>query len=314
MNVMTVDSARPAYALVGRMTPSQLRTFDELLAVGQARPIAPTGLVDELRDTIERGTADAVNAWTDRSLWFGKAQLSSIGRCEGTPLAEASAPRSRDLHPATAVGIAAHRAIQLAHTHLGHPVAWYVDQSISASMVEEAFSEFWTNAHPGIQSDLQMQMMSRVTAFLDSWPPLDDTWAWRFEESVQAKIGRLTLGARIDLTLGRPRPDGRQTMLLCDLKTGSLGEHHDLEAAFYALVATLRHGVPPFRSVVYSLASGDWTEPDVTADMLRDVASRVVDGVVRYVAVMTEERAPALTAGPHCRFCPAKSTCPSAEL
>lgn len=297
-----------------KLTPSQLATFDDLLAIGQPRPPAQIGLADDLRELIAAGTADTLEGWTGRSLWFGKSQLATVNRCEGALVAEAADRRPGALHPATVVGIASHRAIQLAHTHPGHPVSWYIDQSIEASLVEDAFKGFWETATPGVQSDLQMQMLSRVTAFLDSWPPLDDRWSWRFEESLQAKVGRLTLGAKVDLVLGRPRPDSKPTMFLADFKTGSVQEHHQTEAAFYALVTTLRYGIPPFRSTVYSLSAGEWTDPDVTAELLTATAHQVVDAVNAYVAVMTEQREPVLTPGGHCRFCPARDTCPVAEL
>jgi hypothetical protein len=295
------------------LTPSQLDTFDRLLAIGAERPVAPAGLVEELREKIAAGTADAVSRWTERSLWLGKSQLTQALRCEGQILAESSTPRTRGLHPATAVGIVSHRAVQMASTHPGAPPLHYVEQGIAAALGEDGFREFWINASLAEQSDLTMQMVSRTTAFLDSWPPLDPAWAWRFEESCQAKIGGLTLGARMDLVLGRPRPDGRQTMLLCDLKTGSLSEHHEIEADFYALVATLRYGVPPFRSTVYSLASGTWTDPDVGAMRLHRVADQVVVAANSIVDMLTSAREAELSGGIWCRWCPARETCPSAS-
>lgn len=279
------------------------------------RPTAPHGLVDELRARIQAGTSEAIARWTEPSLWVGKSLVTSMSRCEGMVLAERAtmeAQPTRTMHPATAVGIVTHRALQLAHTHVGQTIAWYVEQSIDASLSEKGFSEFWLDAKPGVQSDLQMQMMSKVCGFLDSWPPLDDSWTWRFEEGIQAKVGRLTLSARVDLVLGRPRGDGRQTMLLTDFKTGSIGDHHELEASFYALVATLRHGVPPFRSCVYSLASGEWSDPDVTAERLLLTADVVASAARRYVEVMGAQREAELEYGEWCRWCPVVDTCPAA--
>jgi hypothetical protein len=293
------------------LTPSQVDTFDRLLALGAERPMAPAGLVDELRAKIEQGTSAALDRWTERSLWLGKSQLTQALRCEGQTLAEASSPRARGLHPATAVGIVSHRAVQMASTHPGLAPLHYVEQGIAAALAEDGFREFWTQAPLAEQSDLTMQMVSRTTAFLDSWPPLDPSWSWRFEEPCQAKVGSLTLGARIDLVLGRPRGDGRQTMLLCDLKTGSLSDHHITEADFYALVATLRYGVPPFRSTVYSLASGTWTDPDIDAIRLHRAADQVVQATNSIVDVLTSARRPELTGGMWCRWCPARDTCPA---
>lgn len=299
--------AAPAFA----MTPSQRRTFDELLAVGAERPTAPAGLVEELRARIAEGTATALERWTESSMWLGKSQLFTALRCEGQLAAEASGERRAGMHPATAVGIVSHRAIQIAHTHPGRPVAEYVNGALHGARTEEAFGAYWEAADLGTQSDLVMQMTSKVTNFMDSFPTLDPSWTPRYEESIQAKVGRLTLSCKTDLILGRPRADGRQTMLLCDLKSGSLHDHHTGEAAFYALVATLRHGIPPFRSTVYSLASGEFTEPDVTAEVLRASAEQVIEGVRRIADVLTDRRPPVLVAGTYCTWCPAKETCPA---
>jgi hypothetical protein len=295
-------------------TPAQRRTFDELLCIGTGRPTAPAGLADELRDRIQRGTAAALERWPDRSLWFGKSNLTTALRCEGMIAANAAQPRSPGLHPATAVGIVAHRAIQISTTHPGATPADYVRDSVEASLTEDGFAAFWEAASTGAQSDAITSAISHLISFSDSFPPLDDRWGWRFEESVSAKVGALTMGARIDLVLGRPRPDGRQTMVLCDFKTSGLSEHHDLEASFYALVATLRHGVPPWRSCVYSLASGDWSEPDITAERLVATADEVIRGVCSHVDMLTEARPAELTGGAWCRWCPVRQECPAAEL
>lgn len=297
------------------MTPAQLRTFDDLLCIGLPRPRCRAELTADLTKFLEDGLRPSMERWTERSLWFGKSQLMAALRCPGLPVAEASVSEGgvRPLHPATAVGIVTHRAVQLAHTHPDQPLAWYVEQAVLSARAETAFAAFWDSAAVGLQSDVVMQSVSRAAAFLDSWPALDPAWSWRFEESMQAKVAGVTLSARVDLVLGRPKPGHVQSMLLCDLKTGGLYEHHDLEAAFYALVAALRYGVPPFRSTVYSLSSGTWTEPDVTETTLFEVASKVVEAVAVTVDSMTEAGERPLSAGPHCRFCPAAATCPSAD-
>ena len=305
-----VDAARRGEV---RLNPSQQRVFTELLAIGQQRPTCSPELVEVLRTRIEAGTKEALGRWTEGRFFLSKSTMLSALRCEGLPLAERSDTTERRMHQATAVGIVTHRAVQLANTHPGRTVSWYVEQSVEASLAEDGFSQFWTTSPVGVQSDVNVQALSRTTSFLDTFPPLDPAWAWRFEEQCQARIGALTLGAKPDLVLGRPRPDGRQTMFLCDMKTGSIHDDHPREAAFYALVATLRNGVAPFRSTVLSLASGEWTEPDVDEAVLLGAADDVVLAVNRIVDALTEARELTLTGGSHCRFCPARATCPSAE-
>jgi hypothetical protein len=258
---------------------------------------------------IEEGTRASLEAWTERSLWFGKAQLSAMLRCEGNVVASRLEVRERKVTHQIATGQITHRAIQLSHTHGGRNIDEYVRLAVAGCLAEESFVEFWENCEIQTQSDCLVASASRVCSYLDTFPPLDASWTPRFEESIQAKVGRLTLAARPDLVLGRPRADGKQTMFLCDFKSGEIREDHELEARYYALVSTLRNGCAPYRSTVLSLASGEWTEPDVTGADMVALAHVIVDAVNRQVQILTEQREPNLQPGMHCTWCPAKVTC-----
>jgi hypothetical protein len=295
-----------------RLTSTQLRIFDDLLAIGGARPTAPDGLVDDLRRRVTEGTAAALGRWQEPTLWFGKSSLAAVQRCEGQVLVDASTPRRRGLHPATAVGIVVHRAIQLSYTHPDRTPDAVVRAALAGARSEEEFAAFWDRADDSTQSDLMVASVNRLCGFLDTFPRLEPSWVPRFEDSTVARLGRLVLSAKPDLTLGRPRGDGRQTMFLTDFKSGDLRDEHVDEAMFYALVATLRHGVPPFRSCVVSLASGEWSAPDVTAARLTDIADKVVAGIQSRVDVLCEVRPPTLSPGRHCSWCEAAPTCPAA--
>lgn len=303
------DSAPAAPAPVN-LTPVQRRTHSELLEVGAPRPYSPPKLPDQLKDLLRERTGPALERWTESSLFLTKSRAVSMMTCEGKSTYELSTPWRGTIHPATAAGTLVHRAVQIAHTHPGHPVASYVQAAVDASVrSDSSFAEFFEAADLGVQSDLVSQATSRVTLFLDSWPTLIPAWTPRFEEPMQAKIGRLTLSARPDLVLGRPKHDGRRTVLLCDFKTGALSERHEFESLFYALVATLRHGVVPFRSVTYSLGSAEWVSPELSAETLMDTAAKVADLAVAQVEVMTDVRPATLTPGPHCSWCPLSKTC-----
>lgn len=292
------------------MNPTQNRVFNELLAIGGDRPYSHATLAGHLRDRIIRGTAKAMSAWTEKTMWLTKAQINAALGCEAAMLADrVSGAPTTPMHPATAVGLVVHRAIQMSYTHPSVTVHELVTESVVGCRLEEKFATFWASSAPAAQSDVIVAATSRVTGFLDSWPRLHPTWAPRFEEPVQAKVGGLTLSTRMDLLLGRPRADGRQTMLISDWKSGALREEHYDEAQFYALVATLRFGVPPFRSAIFSLASGEWSDPDVTVESLTAAADRVIAAVVATVDVLTDARPATYTTSRACTWCPQAATC-----
>lgn len=292
-----------------RLTPRQVHTLNTLLAVGGERPYCPPELVAELETRIAAGTEDAVRSWTAKSFHATKGQLLTARRCEGQLQADAQQPRA-PMHPAVVVGIVAHRAVQLSATHPGRAVADYVRQAVAGARAsDESLDEWWSQTTLAEQSDLLSQISSRVLNFLDDWPPLAEAWSPRFEESMVAKVGGLSLSCRADLMLGRPRADLKQTILIVDLKSGALKEEHQDEASFYALVATLRYRIAPWRSTVYSLSSGDYCEPDITPDRLLDTADWVIEAVNNSIAALTEARPALLSPGDHCRFCPARQSC-----
>ena len=296
-----------------KLTPAQRRVFADLFAIGAPRPVAQASLADDLRALLKDRLTPVLAGWTENSLWVGKSQLATVMRCEGQLAADASQPRSKSLPLPTAIGIVVHRAIQLTHTHPGRSCDEYVKAAIQGSRSEQAFEAFWSEAPDHIQSDVIVAAASRLISYLDSIPPLQSSWSPRFEEPISARIGSLVLAAKPDLVLGRPRPDGRQTMLLCDMKSTDLRDYHLEEAHFYALIGTLRYGCPPFRSCVLSLTTMEWTAPDIDASMLYAAAERVIEGTTRIVEVLTESRGASLVPGRHCTWCPSKSTCPSHE-
>ena len=297
------------------LTPRQIRTLNELLAIGADRPFMVADLPDRLEKHILAGTSESIAAWTERSLYLTKSQMFTALQCEGQLLADASTTKTPGLHPATVVGIAAHRAIQLAHTHPGRSVMDYVREAIAgARSLDEKLDRWWSDATSAQQSDVLAQTHSRVTAFMDDWPPLEEAWSPRFEEPLVGKVGKLTLSSRADLIIGRPRADLRQTLLLTDLKSGALRDGHDDEAMFYALIATLRFRVAPWRSTIYSLAEGSYTDPDVTEERLFAIADKVILATRNIVETLTESRLPVLSPGDQCRWCPVQSTCASSKF
>jgi hypothetical protein len=81
----------------------------------------------------------------------------------------------------------------------------------------------------------------------------------------------------------------------------------------YALLLTLRTGVPPFRVASVFLDSGEWQAEDVSEEALFHAAGRVIQAALSW-AQLAEGRPASLRPGPHCRWCPKAPSCPALVL
>ena len=119
---------------------------------------------------------------------------------------------------------------------------------------------------------------------------------------------RVVLSGKVDLTVGRA--DGlRAGKVLVDLKTGGFAPSHVDDLRFYALIETLRLGVPPRLLASYYLDGGRLHDEAVSEDLLRSALERVVHGVAAAVALKFEAREPVLRPGAPCRWCPLQDSC-----
>jgi hypothetical protein len=121
------------------------------------------------------------------------------------------------------------------------------------------------------------------------------------------------LSGQIDLVLGMPDPAEplRAHKLAIDLKTGDARPEFAEDMRLYALLLTLRFGVPPYRVASLFLESGEWQAEDVDERVLFHAADRVVASA-RSAAGLLGGRDPSLVAGPWCGWCPRAPECPAA--
>lgn len=294
------------------LTVPQRRLLDDLLMVGVPRPVAEPDLAERLRALLTARTAETLRQWRDGRLSFSKSNITALEQCEGLVVARAADPSPRQMAVPTALGVVAHRAIQLASTIDG-PVQQAVEHAIDSAASDPRFHDLYHGLSPWDQVEFTSKAVNHVLSFLDLFPPLEAAWNAQWERRLAVRLDGFDLVGVPDLILGRPRPDFSQTMFVADFKTGGLRPEHELEAMLYAFIATLRNGVPPFRSTVISLADGEWTPPDVTAPGLFDMAERVADAVNRHVELLLERRSPELHGGMWCRWCPNRTSCGSAE-
>lgn len=302
-----------------QLTEPQRRTLDGLIGTGE-RPTFPADLAQRLRDRIEGAARELELA---EPLWLGKEKLNQHGRCEGmfrSVLAGEAPPFAHSAR--SAHGVLLHKAIEVEVGVRDDMDPHEIAQTAVARVLEreERFAEYWRELSPSDQDDSLMEVVRRVTLFQGSFPPLKPL---RRELSpiselrVRAELlgGALVLSGQIDLVLGVPDrlEPNRATRLVVDLKTGSAYPEFAEDMRFYALVMTLRFGVPPYRAASLFLESGTWQAEDVTEEILQHAADRAIEAA-RAAAALSNGREPELTPGVYCSWCPRAAVCPVAEL
>jgi hypothetical protein len=301
------------------LTDPQRRTLEGLIGTGE-RPMFTPDLTQRLRDRIEQAVRELELA---EPLWLGKEKLNDHARCEGKFQAAVAGEAPPFEHTQrSATGVLLHAAIEVEvgsrdglDPHAIGGVA--LDRVLER---EQRFVEFWRDRSPAEQDEVLMDVVRRVSLFQASFPPLKplrQQLAPISELRVRAELlgGELVLSGQIDLVLGLPDrlEPSRAMRLVVDLKTGSAYPEFVEDMRFYALLMTLRFGVPPYRAASLFLESGSWQAEDVTEDLLWHAAERVI-AAARTAAAATSHREPELNPGVWCGWCPRAATCPSAEL
>ena len=297
-------------------TPAHERLVTDLLAWDAPRPVGDPGLRDRLLADLEAGLAEVAGRVPagDR-LFLGKSSLSALV-CDGRYLDRRDSPFTWS--PQLAAGKLAHRAIELDHavrrdTAPDEVVARTWHEAVTA---RDALAD-WLNALDGMEAArLRHVAEQRVTDFRDTWPVLPPQAHLRLEHRIDATLagGRVLVRGTPDLTIGGVRDD-RCRMLLVDLKTGRrnpVAERQDLR--LYALLATLKYGLPPFRWATYYVSEGAWDAEDLDPPLLQGAVDRVVDSARRAVELEFHRPAEAdlrLVGGAWCRFCGRRDTCPA---
>jgi len=301
------------------LTDPQRRTLEQLIGTGE-RPTFPGDLSQRLRDRIE----DAVRELElPDTLWLGKEKLTDHGRCEGKYLSSISGEAPPFEHSVkSAAGVLLHKAVEVEVGSRDGLDPHRIAEVASDRLVEreERFAEYWNELDPVDRDDVLMEVVRRVTLFQATFPPLKEL---RRELTPIAELGLkaellgggLVLSGRIDLVLGAPDKlePSRATRLAIDLKTGGAYPEYPEDLRYYALLMTLRFGVPPYRVASLFLESGEWQAEDVAEQGLAHAADRVI-AAARAAAALWNGREPTLTPGVYCGWCPRAETCPAAQI
>jgi hypothetical protein len=295
------------------LNPAQQAVLDGLRAPERPRPRYDPGLRDELRRHLEDELAPLAGL-LDGPAFVSKKALGDVLACEAHHTAQAGAPFEWNV--ALARGVVVHRAVQLGVFRRDSPPPLeLVDDALErlADDPDARIADYLLGLPEAERADLRGAASEVVSAFAELWPPLSRHWVPRTETSVRAELcgGKVVLSGRVDLSLGAPEGE-RAGRVLVDLKTGatSAGHLHDLR--FYALLETLRCGVPPLRLATSYLEVGHLAVEDVDEDVLEAAVRRTVQGSRAVLELRLGLRSPGVTPNPACRWCPARTSCDGA--
>jgi hypothetical protein len=294
------------------LSPAQQEVLDLLRATDRERPEVSPELREGLRTRLDRELG-AVAGGLAEPIFAAKGALARVLACEAHHLDVEATPFEWSLPMAR--GTVAHRAIQLSVARADRPPPLtLVDEALErlSGDPDERIADFLLGLSPAEMAELRSDVNGIVATFIELWPPLERSWQPQTESPRRAELcgGMVVLSGRVDLTLGAPRGN-RAGRVVVDLKTGGRHAGHLDDLRFYALLDTLRVGVPPFSVVGYYLDSGTFTAEEVTEPVLEAAVRRTVAAVTKLVELRLGLRTPSRTPNVTCRWCRLRDDCPS---
>ncbi len=296
------------------LTPAQQRVADDLLALGQERPVADISWGPELADWIDDALVGHAPRVGPKQLWVSKGSISGILGCETNYLVtKDDFAWSNDI----AKGVIVHHSIALAAAGSEVPPRDLAYAAIDQAQTTGGRSlGTWLEGLSGQQRvALVAEAVVGIDGFLSAFPTLKASWHPVPEFPVAATIadGNVRVTGRVDLALGSNRPGRdrflRRRRMFIEIKTGRPRPEHRAEHLLYALLETLRSGVAPFRSATYYTGEGTWVADDITKDLLVVAGMRLIDATQRLIEI-GDGREPTRQAGWMCGFCPLAERCP----
>ncbi len=293
------------------LNPAQQEVLGHLRVPPDDRPQFDAGLRHELRAHLESALvplADQLGG--DDTLWVSKHLLSQVHGCQARLLADEAAGFEWSIP--TARGTVVHKAVELSVTWRGDPVPLTLVQEATARLQNDdrSLTDFLHRCNEAEMADLEAQATERVTTFLEGFPRLKPGWRPKPEARVRVELcdDRVVLAGRVDLSLGQSQGTTAGKVLI-DLKTGGFSPDHIHDLRFYALLETIRFGVPPMKLASYYLDSGRIQPEVVTEALLETATERVIGAIEELVRLRREPSTAIYRPGPACRWCPVSNDC-----
>ena len=288
------------------LSPLQHKTLSLLRRGGDPVVFAPE-FVDAVRADMEQAIAGFAERLGDETVFMSKHRLTTVLGCEAQYLAEDGFAWSIQ----AAVGQIAHRAIQLMVNWRGDPLPGDLVDEATARVVDDdtSLGDWVAGLSEADLADLRGLAVDKVVKFQECFPPLVPAFAPAVESSVRwPNEGPIVLAGKVDLTIGRPH-GAESRKVIVDLKTGRVAPKHREDLRFYALIETLRSGVPPRKLASFYLDAGEPVVEDVVESTMLTAARRTLDAVNADVELRVEGRPPVKRPGHSCRWCHLASDC-----
>ena len=304
-------------------SPTAFTAAQQALVALLGRPEQPptfaAGLGEQLQAELEEVLAPVASGYTPADpLWVSKHALAMVHGCEAHYVDAERRPFTWTV--AAARGTVAHKAIELSvHWRGEAPPMDLVDEAIARLIQADGagLQRFLERLGEGDRSELRGATVDLVSRFQECFPPLRAAWIPVTESRARVELlgGAVILSGKTDLSLGRPLGSVANKVII-DLKSGRPSTTHREDLRFYALLETIKLGVPPRQLASYYLESARAHPEDVTVALLQSALRRTVDGITKIVELAAEARAPSVLPGPACRWCPISDDCPDgrAEL
>ncbi len=293
------------------LNPAQMDVLEQLGAQIDDRPVFPDDLRHHLRAALETATAPHLDTLPEGAdLFLHKHRLAQVHGCETKFVADEA--EEFEWKVPIARGTIVHKAVELAvnwRREIEPPTI--IDEVLARFEQDSGSLGHWLRGcNEAERAELRSESLDSISKYLECWPPLKPAWRPVTESRLRAELhgGRLILAGKVDLTLGAAQGQ-RAGKVLVDFKTGGFVPVHREDLRFYALVETLRIGVPPRLLASYYLDQAHFVPEAVTEETLLATVARVSDGVDRLASLLHGDCIPAKLVGPACRWCPVIDSC-----